>query len=463
MYDIEPIKLINPPSTPLFHQERWYYNALNALPNKTISFLCQQRYRNLNATFERLKTRQDIKRRVRQNQPIPDATTTLVPIIPQLQQEMNLLPQPTQQLLSRINGDEGVQQEYQCSNVYELHELNIHIAPKLNRNGKKDWYNMLNHSLAMSKYSTLIPTVFSCDNTKATTLFVNRYTPKNNIQTTAILFYQRRTAQSSQLTLKNEMLYPKYNWPFIHNLRLCRWNGVVFQNNTTIQQLCSCGQDLDYNHMLTCDHYRIHRQIAITKTWRVLNLSSVAAQIHTTVQNIPRCNSRVNQLVNLLITRPGIAGDVQHIQALKSKSLQRLKQHYRLGRFKINVPNKPPLVIDPLYYLHLIRWRSNNKYLYRLTIDPPWLDDDNRMTIKLLLQLMVLLYKIPQFKSYKTIPTPLTIESYINRLAVNNHLHYFHSPPYCPDNTIYGTVLQLFLAELIKTMTGELKPWLSPY
>jgi hypothetical protein len=425
---VEPIKLTNPPPTPLFRQERWYYNALGALPNKTVDFLCRQQYKTLNTTFGKLKTRQDIRRTVRQNHPIPDAALTLIPIIPQLQQQMNLSPQSTQQLLACINGEEEIQQEYRCTNMYEMHELNIHIAPKLNKNGKKDWFNMLSQSLVMSKYSTLIPTVFSCDNTKASPLFTNKYTPKNSTQITAILFYQRRTAQSSQLTLKNGMLYPKYNWSLIHNLRLCRWKGETFRNNNTIQHICACGQYFDYNHILTCQQYETHRQIAIRATWRVLDHNNVASQITTTIQNIPRFKAKVRQLVDLLVTRPGIVGDTQHVRALKSKTLHQLKQHYNRERFKIKLHNQPMLVIDPMYYLHLIKWRSNNKYLYRLIIDPPWLDENNRTTIKLLLQLVILLYKIPQFESYKKLPTPSTIESYIGRLAVNNHLHYFHSP-----------------------------------
>jgi hypothetical protein len=286
---------------------------------------------------------------------------------------------------------------------------------------------------------------------------------KTRIQTTGVLFYQRQTALSSQLILKSQMLYPRYNWVFINNLRLGRWVGCYFKNQRKIQHMCSCGSKFNYKHMLTCSHYKTHRQIAIKNTWDKLQKNNIALQITRTIQKIPQCRNKINQLVNTLVTRRGIAGDACHIQAIKSKSLSDLKEHYKQQLFRIITPNRRTLIIDPIYYLHLIKWRDSNKYLYRLILDPPWLDDYDRLTIKLLFQLVVLLCKTPIYMTYQHLPTPSTIESFIKRLSTTNQLHYFHSPPQCPSNTIYGTVLLTFLGEFIQTMDNMLRPWQIAY
>lgn len=462
---VEKQDFISDDTKSYYLQDRWYYDAIDTLPTAVLDFLSTPPYTTDPTSIFANLHQIIIVNKVKHPRPNgrQSAMVTLTNTIPAINNPNNQYPSKTLELFKQADSQQH-DAPIRCRSMSIFHNTNIHIPPKLIKSGKRDWMNLLSHSLTLSKYSQHLPTVFATNSMTVEPIYYNDYTKMSKFQSTAALFYINRTALSSNLVLKLEMYYPNYNWMFIHNIRLCKWTGATFYNKTKQQHKCQCGQDISYNHILLCKELRSHRQLAINNTWDVLRMNNVAAQIEATIVNLPTYRNEINNMVNQLVNRPRIRDNPHHINAIRSKSITTLTTYYNHNQFYIQGSKiNESLSINPTYYLFHVKWRNSLKYLYRFITDPPWIDAEDRITVRLLFKFVTYLHRFPLFTTYKKLPKTTTIETFIKTLDEQNNLHFFHSPPYCPSISNYGTVLILFLAELINLISDQLMPWKFAY
>lgn len=441
-----------------FLQQKWLYDGLNSLPSNFIDLIHTTPYYDILSTCKDLCFH--VKNEIKHTHKIHHSQHNIS--TPQLIQDK--LEDEHQITINQSQAKAILGHQHQILNkvtsIYDVHDIHQHIPPKLIKGDKPDWYTLLLQSATNKSYSKSIPTIFKIKGIHVENIIQNAYSQQSRIMKTATIFYHQQTALSSDLVNKLEMMHSNYNWVLIHNLRLCRWDGFYFQQNVKIQKICHCGEQFTYRHMLLCPEYQVQRHWAIHKTWDKLKIHGVDGQIHAAI-NQQSIMARQIQKKSKFISDN--TKDKDYKTVLSTNNIKRITDYYKekgCPTFVQRVQKRTKKVtIDPKYYLHLIKWRDSNKHVYKMKCLPSWIDDTNNQLIKTTMRYFFLMYKHQQLQSLTSLPNHNNIDLFLLELDRNNKLHHLHSPPQCPDNTIYGTVLVLFLAEFINLIEDDLDEW----
>ena len=431
-------------------QIKWIYDALQSIPNTTLDYLKSENYPEQPKTV----TTHFIRRGT--------------PFIPQTNDIVDLL--DTKYDITNLNDKQQLDlidirpnlQHTSTNNLYALQTINQGLPPKLINHTKSDYLNFILLGLIGEEYTNSIPTIFYSNKSTSIPIYHHKYTNKSSFEKTTTTFFIRQTALSTNLVLKLESFYPKYNWQFIHALRLCKWSGKTLVNGHLQQQMCYCNSPLNYNHLLTCDKYTKHRQIAIQSTWDIINTTKIALIINNIQSQLTKINNAIHPITDWLRekcrAKSSAIGDAAFIfkSAISNQSLTQLSFFYN---------NANPGLIDlcsygfnPLYYLFLTKTNTHNAIHYTQQRTFATNKAGQEYILKLC-QFVQYLDKLSLLQQYQTLPNPSSFESYLNNLYQEDNLHYLHSPPLAPENNILGTILILFLCEFLNLLTIELKPW----
>lgn len=445
-----------------YQQHKWVYDGLNSLPQSLIDMIHTTPYHEMFAPLQNNCFRIDkkIKYTHKTHNTQHNVHTT--------QEIQNHLQTNHQITVNPYQAELLVGHKYQDLNkitsIYDAHNVNCHVPPKLIKGDKPDWYTLLLQSITNNKYSNAMPTVFQINDQKVNNILHNSYSQQSKAQKTATLYYHHQSALSTDIINKLEMHHPSYNWILIHNIRLCRWDGYHFNNNTKIQKRCHCGEQFTYQHILLCPDYQLHRRWAIWNTWAKLRSLGIQEQIgYTAIHYHHQITKQIENLSRFLSSK---TTSNEYRQALATNDITTIINHYKRTSFPtfyqiVNTNNKSPkkVTINPEYYLHMIKWRDSSKYAYKQKCLPDWINPTNSLIIRSTMKYFFLMYKKIQLQSITTIPNSENIDLFISQLHHNNSLHHLHSPPQCPDNTLYGTTLLLFLAEFLNLIEDDLKEW----
>lgn len=448
------------------YQEKWVYDGFQSLPAATIDLLRSegpwrsfpQLFRRSNDLTLQLDRPMTIRRR---------RNVSYLDTIQQVRDHLHNqgIPNASDELCKELRGF-ITQQVTQTHNLYNLNITNEQSLPILVNGSKPGYIQLLMHSIIGNKYSKATPTLSSTIDSNLQPILFNAFARITKHHKTTALTYLRQTALSANLVLKLEMHHHKYNWNFVQNLRLHKWHGQLMTIHGPVRQLCRCGQLFNFNHILTCHHFSIHRRLAIQNVWRILHETGIYNQIMEVKKNIPLYHRKVRKMkafINKNLRLTGYLKDCVINEPFTHSYEIKLAQDLNIlpGHFIIKQPGRgnQHVKFRPLYYAHLLLSRDTSKYLLRHQCNPTWLNEHSRQVIRTLFKCTTLQLKLTQFEHYNHIPTPNNLERHIKHLQRRNELHFFHSPPHCPDVTVVGTIYLLFTGELINLISDHLRPW----